>query len=284
VAITVEGRVDLRGRRVVLTGASRGIGVALAEAFAKEGAHLLLIARDEDALFQTVMRVRALGGEAEVCAADLTSEEGRERCVARALAPDVWVHNAGVEVPLPVVEQTPQDIEAQVQLNLVAPIALTRAVLPGMIARGRGAVVAISSMSGKSPTPYNAVYTATKHGVNGFFSTLRLELLDTGVHAGVVCPSFVADAGMWADWGVAAPGLMREVPLARVVRATRQAIDGAPEVLVTPDPVRPLLALAQLFPKLDGAVLRALGVTAALRARADEVARRRSAGGGDVSA
>jgi short-subunit dehydrogenase len=267
--------MELRGRRVLLTGASRGIGVAIAEALAAEGAEIVLVARDPDGLAQTALRVRAAGGQAEVLAADIATAEGRAAVVAGAGPVAVIVHNAGIEVPVAVVDQTADDVRRQIDVNLLAPIELTRALLPRMIAARLGAVVFVSSMSGKSPTPYNAVYAATKHGLNGFSATLRLELDGTGVHAGVVCPSFVATAGMWADWGVQAPGLLREVPLERVVGGVRRAIDGAPEVLVTPTPVRPLLALAQLFPKLDGAMLGLLGVTPALRERAAVVAARR---------
>ena len=99
-------------------------------------------------------------------------------------------------------------------------------------------------------------------------ASLRLELADTGVTAGVVCPSFVADAGMWADTGLRASKAMREVPLAKVVAGVRAALGGQGEVLVTPNPVRPLLALKELFPGLDGAVLGALGVMDTLKARA----------------
>jgi len=267
--------MDLAGKRVLLTGASRGIGAAIATALASEGAHLVLVARSAQGLDQTALLVRAAGGTAETIAADLATEEGRSKVIAGAGPIQVLVHNAGVEVPIAVLEQRPDDVRLQVEVNLVAPIAITQALVPGMIARGRGAVVMVSSMSGKSPTPYNGVYTATKHGLNGFASTLRLELQATGVHVKVVCPSFVATAGMWADWGVKAPGLLREVPLRRVVAGVRRAIDGAPEVLVTPTPVRPLLALAQLFPRLDGWMLRVLGVTDALESRARVVADRR---------
>lgn len=269
---------SLAGRRVVLTGASRGIGAALAEALAAEGADQLLVARDHEGLNQTALRVRAKGAQAQVCAADLTVPHDRARVVEAAGEVDVVVHNAGVEVPLAVVDQRDADVDRQLQVNLVAPIALTRALVPGMVARGRGSVVVISSMSGKSPTPYNAIYTATKFGINGFIATLRLELAGTGVHAGVVCPSFVAGAGMWADSGATAPALLGEVSIAAVVRGTLRAIGGAPEVLVTPVPLRPLLALNQLFPKLDGWVLRWIGVDRTLQERARKHLERRTKG------
>ena len=142
--------------------------------------------------------------------------------------------------------------EAQLLTNLAAPIELTRLVLPGMLERRRGAIVNVSSMSGKVATPYNAIYAATKHGLNGFTKSLRLELQGSGVHVGVVCPSFVADTGMWADTGQRAPALMREVKPEKVVRAVFAVLNGAGEVLVTPGPIRPLLVLREMFPSIEG--------------------------------
>lgn len=258
--------------RILLTGASRGLGAFLAPALAK-GNHLVLVARDADRLARVAETVRAAGGDATVVAADVTSPDDRARLVATAGDVDVLIHNAGIEIAVALADQSPDDIGRQLDLNLAAPIQLTRALLPGMIARGRGAVVFISSMSGKTPTPWNSVYAATKHALVGFASSLRIELRGTGVHSSVVCPTFVAETGMWSETGVKAPALSREVTPAAFVRAVRRAIDGAPEVLVVSAPVRPLLALAQLFPGLDAVVLGWLGVLDALRARAAAVKR-----------
>lgn len=268
-------------RVVVVTGASRGLGVVIAEDLAKEGGVLVLAARDQGGLAETAAKVEKRGARALTVACDLTTTEGRERLRAAAEAEgavDVLVNNAGLEIAIDVLEQSPEDIDRQVQINLLAPIQLTRAFLPGMVRAGKGVVVMISSMSGKSPTPYNAIYTATKFGINGFTAALRLELEGTGVHAGVVCPSFVSESGMWADSGVRAPPLMREVRPEKVARGVRAVLGGAVEVLVTPAPVRPVLALGQLFPSIDGPALRALGVMRALRARAEVTARRRLGG------
>lgn len=272
--------MDLRDRVVVLTGASRGIGAALAADLGRAGAHVVLAARDADGLARVAESVRAAGGRATVVVADVTRAEDRARLLeeAEAAGPvEVLVNNAGIEIAMALVDQTPEDVERQIAVNLTAPLLLTRAALPGMVARGRGRVVMVSSMSGKSPTPWNAVYTATKHGLNGFAASVRIELSGTGVHVGVVCPSFVAEAGMWADTGVKAPALMREVAPARVIAAVHAVLDGAGEVLVTPGPIRPLLAMAQLFPTLDGAVLRSIGVLDTLRERAKATAEKRGA-------
>jgi len=258
--------------RILLTGASRGIGVAIAEGLARRGAHLVLTARSEAKLQQTAERVRAAGGTSEQVVADLALPDDRDRLVQHVLAggvPTAVVHNAGVEVPIAVVDQSHAQIDTQLQVNLHAPIHITRALLPAMVQAGRGAVAMVSSMSGKSPTPYNAIYTATKFGLNGFTASLRVELEGTGVHAGVVCPSFVADAGMWSDTGATAPRMVQEVPLDDVVSGVLAVLDGKNEVLVTTRLARPLLALTQLFPSVDRKVLGALGVLDTLEQRAE---------------
>lgn len=260
--------MDLKGRLVLLTGASRGIGAAIARSFAAEGAHLLLTARDAAALADVAVDVERVGGRATVLAADVATEAGRTAILEAAANVDVFVGNAGIEIPLAVADQSPAQIEKQIAVNLTSPLLLTRGLLPGMLARRSGAIVLVSSMSGKSPTPYNAIYTATKHGLNGFVASLRIELEGSGVSAGVVCPSFVADAGMWSDTGLRAPAMMREVPLAKVVGAVRRAVDTGGEHLVTPGPIRPLLAIKELFPGLDAAVLRRMGVLGTLEQRA----------------
>lgn len=264
---------DLRGKRTLLTGASRGIGVHLARALAKEGAELVLTARDAASLAATAAECRDLGARVELVAADLGSAEDRARLVETAGVLDVLVNNAGLEIPVAYVEQSERDIARQLETNLVAPLDLTRKVLPGMLARRRGAIVNVSSMSGKSPTPFNAVYAATKYGLNGFTASIRIELEGSGVHAGVVCPSFVADAGMWASTGVRAPAMMREVSPAKVAAAMLRVIRGEGQVLVTPGPVKPLLAIAELMPAATAKVLGALGVTKVLLARAEHTRR-----------
>jgi short-subunit dehydrogenase len=258
---------QLRGSTVLLTGASRGIGAVLATRVADEGAHLLLAARDAQKLESVRADCAARNVSVRVVVADVSQRADRERLAREAGEIDVLINNAGIEATEALTNQTLDEIDAQVVTNLIAPIALTRLVLPAMLARRRGVVVNVSSMSGKGATPFNAVYAATKFGLNGFTASLRLELEGTGVHVGVVCPSFVGRTGMWADTGRRAPALMREVSPEKVVSGVLAVIRGAPEVLVTPGPIRPMLALRELFPRIEGPALRFLGVYDAMKNR-----------------
>jgi short-subunit dehydrogenase len=267
-------------RVVVITGASRGIGVAIARRLATPGSVLILAARDAAGLERTASAIRKDGVRVVCVPGDVTKEADRETLVQTAEAEgpiDVLVNNAGIEIALAFADQGPGDIERQLEVNLRAPILLTRRVLGGMLERKRGTIVVVSSMSGKSPTPYNSIYAASKHGLNGFVSSLRMELEGSGVQVGVVCPSFVADAGMWADTGVKAPALLREVPLERVVDGVLKVMAGKGEVLVTPGPIRPLLALADLWPALSTRLIRGMGVVDVLKERARAVQAGRAA-------
>lgn len=261
----------LSGKTVLLTGASRGLGVYIARALAEAGADLVLTARDAEKLGQVAAECEGLGVKARIVVADVAKQDDRVRLVQEAGPVDVLVNNAGLEIAVGLLDQTDEDVARQLDINLIAPIDLSRRVLRGMIERKSGAIVNVSSMSGKSPTPYNSVYAATKFALNGFTASVALELEGTGVHIGTVCPSFVAEAGMWADCGAKAPAMLKEVSPARVAQAVLKVIAGSREVLVTPSPVRPLLAVKELFPSLDGRVLKAMGVLKALEERAEAI-------------
>ena len=260
--------VDLRQRRVLLTGATGGIRAHLARALADRNTDLVLCARAIERLEATAAACRAAGARVTIVAADLTLEADRARLIAESGPVEILINNAGVEHTKALVDQTDAEVRAQLELNLIAPIDLSRRLLPAMLARGSGTVVNVSSMSGKGATPYNSIYAATKHGLNGLSSSLRIELLGTGVHVGVVCPGFVAE-GMWGRTGLRAPAAMREVSPAKVVAAVFAVIDGAGEVLVTAGPIRPILALRELLPRIEAPLMRRMGILRTLRARAE---------------
>ena len=183
-----------RSRRCALvTGASAGIGQAFAERLAADGFDLVLVARSRERLDALAQRLSAERGvRVEVLAADLTDAAERG-LVERAIAErelDLLVNNAGFGTFGPFAESDPGAEEREIQLNVVAVSRLTRAALPGMVARGAGGIINVSSMAAFSAAAYNATYAATKAFVNSFTEALYEELKGTGVTVQALCPGF----------------------------------------------------------------------------------------------
>jgi len=132
--------MELTGRTVLLTGASRGIGALLATELAKHRPHLVLVARDARELETVALRCRETGARVTAVAADISSAADRERLRQTSGTVDVLINNAGVETTMMLTDQAREHVEAQIATNLVAPIELTRLALPAMIARRRGVV------------------------------------------------------------------------------------------------------------------------------------------------
>lgn len=172
--------MHLEGRRVLLTGASRGLGPVLAGAFAGAGARLALVARGGEALTEVADR---FGGQAYV--ADLSKSEQLRTLVARVEADggpvDVLVNSAGVETAGALISQSADDIEQLLRLNLLAPTELCRQVLPGMAARGSGHLVLVSSLAAVGTFPGLAAYGASKAGLTRLAAGLRADLRGLGV-------------------------------------------------------------------------------------------------------
>jgi pyruvate,water dikinase len=187
--------MELAGRNVVVTGASRGIGAHLAEEFARRGAHVLVVARSADTLAAVAERI---GGD--WIAADLADPADVDglvaACIERLGHVDVWVNNAGVETNDAFVHVDRADVRALARLNFEAPLMLTRDVLPHMLRRGEGHVVQMSSIAGAVPFPGLAAYSGSKAGITNFTETVRLELSGTGVGFTVVSPGPV-ETEMW---------------------------------------------------------------------------------------
>jgi NAD(P)-dependent dehydrogenase (short-subunit alcohol dehydrogenase family) len=183
----------LAGRVAVITGASRGLGRAIAEAFTLAGARLALLARDVGGLTATVERVRELGGDALAISCDLTDPDAVTRATARIIdelgTPDVVVANAGDPGPTrPLHEITPAEWRATVASNLDSVFLTFGAFVPGMLERGSGSLVAVSSVTGKRPLPGRTPYAAAKLGVVGLTRTLAAELGPVGIRVNTVCP------------------------------------------------------------------------------------------------
>lgn len=177
---------------VVITGASAGIGAAIARAFAATGAHLTLVARRQ-ALLDTL--AAELNTETHVVAADLSDPATAADWLPEAeaaLGPvDVLINNAGMQVIGPTASIDIERAETSLRLNLLTPLRLTHAVLPGMIERGKGTIVDIASMAALAPTAGMTWYNASKAGLAGASEAMRGELRGTGVHVVTVYPGII---------------------------------------------------------------------------------------------
>jgi short-subunit dehydrogenase len=181
-------------RTALVTGASSGIGLAFAQRLAKEGYRLILVARRADRLEALAKEFgEKFGAGFEVFPADLIRPEellAVEERIAGEPSLDLVVNNAGFGTAGRFAELDPDAEESEIRLNVVAVVRLARAALPGMIERGRGAIINVSSMAGFNASPYMATYAATKAFVNSFSEGLHEELAGTGVKVQALCPGF----------------------------------------------------------------------------------------------
>lgn len=189
----------------VITGASSGIGAAIAAQLAAQNWNVVLIGRDTQALDELAARLREHKIETQTLSADLCTPEGVERVKALAarktLKIGALVNNAGFGMHGPFAESDSAEVNRMVDLQLKAMLELTRAFLPGMLERKSGYILNVASVYAVSPVPNQAVYAASKAFMLSFSRTLALELHDTGVSVSVLCPgitltNFRARAGM----------------------------------------------------------------------------------------
>lgn len=181
-------------RSALITGASAGIGQAFAEHLARDGYSLTVVARNQERLDALAARLRAGHGvEVDIVVADLTQgfDVSRvEDCLRDSSDLDLLINNAGFGTYGRFAELPPEAEMAEINLNVVALVRLTRAALPGMIARGEGAIINVSSMAGFQAAPFNATYGATKAYVTSFTEAISEELRGTGVRVQALCPGF----------------------------------------------------------------------------------------------
>jgi short-subunit dehydrogenase len=194
-------------RKAMVTGASSGIGLAFAERLAADGYDLIVVARRGDRLRRLAEQLaRQFGTQVEVVVADLTQPadlQALEQAIASDSALEVLVNNAGVLDPTPVAQLDLAVYEAVVRLHIVTVVCLTRAALPGLLARGRGSIINVASEAAfvAHPEPWLTTYAATKAYVVTFTQGLHEELRGTGVRVQALCPGLVpseifARAGM----------------------------------------------------------------------------------------
>jgi NADP-dependent 3-hydroxy acid dehydrogenase YdfG len=218
----------------LVTGASRGIGRAIALRLAATH-DIVAVARSANDLARVASEVVGAGANCHVVALDVTDAAAVDRRLA-SLHVDVLVNNAGIGIMRPLLELAPEEWRRMMDVNVNALYHVTRAVLPGMVARGRGHVVTIGSLAGRSSFAGGTAYAGTKHFVIGFSESLMLEVREHGVKVSVVMPGSVnTDFGRGGDkrWALAAED---------VAEAVAHVVHTPPHVLVSRVELRPRTA------------------------------------------
>jgi short-subunit dehydrogenase len=241
--------MNLSGRKTLLTGATGGLGRAMAKALAGRGAQLTLSARNREAL--EALAAELPGEGHSVLPADLAEPDAAERLAAEAAGTEVLIANAGLPGAGVLTDFSAEEMKRALRVNLEAPTLLARALYPAMVEAGSGHLVFVSSLSGKAASPRSSVYNATKFGLRGFALGLRADLSPKGVGVSLVSPGFIREAGMFADSGAKPPPGMGTASPEQVGAATVKAIErNKVEVTVAPLPQRAGAHLALISPSL----------------------------------
>ena len=185
---------SLKDKWILITGASKGLGKAMAILFAGAGANLILTARSEELLEELKARVTAGGSECIAVVGDLRDnsvlESIKSLCIEKQL--DILVNNAGVVDITPLEGVSDERVDEVIELNLTVPIKLTKGVIEMFKTRKRGVIVNVNSAGGKKPVPDHTIYCASKYGFNGFAETLKLEIKGLGIRIITACPGKMA--------------------------------------------------------------------------------------------
>jgi short-subunit dehydrogenase len=227
--------MELAGRSALLTGATGGLGRAIAAALAGRGATLALSGRKAEAL--EALAAELPGEGHRVLPADLAEPGAAESLAAEAGDVDLLVANAALPGTGLLTDFTPDEVARALRVNLEAPMLMARALNPAMVERGSGHLVFVSSLNGKVASPRTSIYSATKFGLRGFALGLRMDLGPRGVGVSLVSPGFVREAGMFADSGAKPPPGMGTATPAQVAAAVVRAVE-RDKVEVVPAPLQ----------------------------------------------
>jgi len=261
---------QIHGKNALLTGATGGIGPYIAKSLVANGVNLMLSGRQAGRLQELVSELGDVQVQIATATADLSNVDALNDLARQATQNlgqiDILVNNAGLEEVVPYQDQDPEQIRATIATNVMAPMLLTRALLPAMLSRNDGHIVNIASMAGRLGMPYGSTYSGTKAALSEWAFSLWMELAGSGVKVTTICPGFVTDAGMFARKNSDAPGSLGSCTPEHVAQAVLKALHGdKSEILVNSMPVRPLMAIKSISPRTAAWLGKKLGLVEFLR-------------------
>jgi short-subunit dehydrogenase len=247
--------VQISGSTVLLTGATGGIGHAIARELGSRGAKLILTGRRAEVLAPLASEL-----DAQALAVDLSDPAEVDRLLSESGEVDILVANAALPAAGTLESFSVQQIDRALDVNLRAPIVITHALAPRMAARKGGHLLFVSSLSGKAASAQSSLYSASKFGLRGFALALRSDLRASGVGVSVVCPGFIREAGMFADSEVQLPRGVGTRSPQDVAGAVAEAIErNRAEVDVAPLALRAGAMFAAIAPQTAANVTRRTG-------------------------
>jgi len=247
--------VQISGSTVLVTGATGGLGQAIARALSECGAELILTGRRAD-----VLEPLAAELEAHALTVDLSKASAISQLVGEAGEVDILIANAGIPAAGRLESFTRGQVNRTLDVNLRSPVLLAHELLPGMLKRGRGHLLFMSSIAGKTTVPGAPLYHTTKYGLRGFAAALRMDLHDSSVGVSCIFPGFIRDAGIFADSGAKLPPGAGTGSPEDVARAVVDAIEhNRGEVDVASLAQRGGAVIAGLAPDVAASVVRKLG-------------------------
>lgn len=265
--------MELTGKTVLLTGATGGLGRAIAKALADRGARLIVSSRKSQELDELVTALSGSGHRKIV--SDLAEPGAAMALLGEAGPIDVLIANAALPASGKLDGFTAEQVDRALRVNLEVPVQMTRELIPAFTARGSGHFVYISSISGKTATARASLYAATKFGLRGFALCLRDDLRPAGVGVSVVSPGAIGGAGMFADSGAAAPPLIGTGTPEQVGAAVVSAIeDNRGEVTVAPLRQRVLARFAANAPEVASRLVGGVAAKTADQIAAGQIDKR----------
>lgn len=254
----VSRKMDLSGKVVVVTGASMGIGEAIAKIFADHGASVILLSRDAGRAEAARSRIGHTDRTLAL-SCDVRHREEIDRVLSLTLhhfdRVNIWVNNAGHGLLDSVAQMDMAAGRDTFDANFFGTVAAMQAVIPIMKQQGSGTIVNISSVAGHIPLPFHALYSATKFAMNAIGKAARIELKNSGIHVMTVCPGYVrTDFGANAIRGSALksirPSVARGISAQRVAWAVFQGYLKQKREVIVPWTMHPAVKIYQLFPGL----------------------------------